>query len=130
LTGSKGKSAGAGQSLEDQAALLLLGLGEEGGTGGVLEDLLDTISRPGRALEVLVGANLLRDGGTLLLGHGLLLVLGQLLNGLGVVPQVPLAANQDDGEALAKVENLRDPLLLDILQGIWVVYGEAHEDHM
>jgi hypothetical protein len=34
----------------------------------------------------------------------------QLLNGLGVVAQILLAANQDNGEALAEVENLGNPL--------------------
>ena len=96
----------------------------------MLKDLLDTIPRPGGALKVLVGSNLLCDGCSLIQGHGLLLVLGQLLNGLRVVPQVLLATDENDGEALAKVEYLRDPLLLDVLQGVWVVYGEAHEDHM
>jgi hypothetical protein len=34
----------------------------------------------------------------------------QLLNGLGVVAQILLTANQDNGEALAEVENLGNPL--------------------
>lgn len=34
----------------------------------------------------------------------------QLLNGLGVVAQILLTANQDDGKALAEVENLGNPL--------------------
>jgi hypothetical protein len=34
----------------------------------------------------------------------------QLLDGLGVVTQILLAANQDNGEALAEVENLGNPL--------------------
>ena len=114
--------------LEDEATLLLLARGEEGGTGGVLKDLLDTVSRPGGALKVFVGADLLRDSVTLLLGHGLLLVLGELLDGLLVVSQIPLAADEDDGQSLAEVQDLGNPLLLDVLQRVWVVYGEAHQD--
>lgn len=34
----------------------------------------------------------------------------QLLNGLGVMAQILLATNQDNGEALAEVENLGNPL--------------------
>lgn len=34
----------------------------------------------------------------------------QLLNGLGVVAQILLATNQDNGKALAEMENLGNPL--------------------
>jgi hypothetical protein len=48
---------------------------------------------------------------TYLLGRdGLLARLAKLLNSLVVVAQILLAANQNDGEALAEVKNLRDPL--------------------
>lgn len=48
---------------------------------------------------------------TYLLGrHRLLGGLVQFFNGLGVVTQIFLAADQDDGKALAKVQNLGDPL--------------------
>ena len=51
---------------------------------------------------------------TYLLGSdGALGGLVQLLNGLGVVTQILLATNQDNGEALAEVENLGDPLKKD-----------------
>jgi hypothetical protein len=46
--------------LQDQALLrLLLFPGEQGGPRGVLEYLSDTLVRLGRALEVLLGADLL-----------------------------------------------------------------------
>lgn len=49
--------------------------------------------------------------GTYLLGRDRLLAgLAELLNGLVVVSQILLATNQDDGEALTEVKNLRDPL--------------------
>lgn len=49
--------------LENQALGLLwvAGAGEESSTGGMLENLPDTLVRLSRALEILVGANLLAD---------------------------------------------------------------------
>ena len=46
----------------------------------------------------------------LLGGDRLLARLAELLNGLLVVAKILLASDQDDGEALAEVKNLRDPL--------------------
>jgi hypothetical protein len=52
-------------SLQDRALALLAGLAladlQEGSTGSGLEDLTDTLVGTGRALEVLVGTNLLAD---------------------------------------------------------------------
>ena len=48
---------------------------------------------------------------TYLLGaDGLLACLAELLNGLVVVTQILLAADQDDGKSLAEMEDLRNPL--------------------
>lgn len=47
-------------------AALAAAAGEKSGACGVLKDLADTLVGPGRALEVLVGANLLADLLTLL----------------------------------------------------------------
>jgi hypothetical protein len=47
----------------------------------------------------------------LLRADGLLGSLVELLDGLGVVAQILLTANQDDRETLAKVQNLGNPLL-------------------
>jgi hypothetical protein len=47
----------------------------------------------------------------LLRRDGLLAGLAELFNGLGVVSQILLAANQDDGKTLAEVKNLGNPLL-------------------
>jgi hypothetical protein len=46
----------------------------------------------------------------LLRGDGLLAGLSELLDGLLVVSQILLAADEDDRETLAEVQNLRDPL--------------------
>lgn len=48
---------------------------------------------------------------TYLLGaNGLLACLAELLNGLVVVTQILLAADEDDGKALAEMQDLRNPL--------------------
>lgn len=52
-------------SLQDKALLvaaLAAGAGHEGGTSGVLKDLTDTVAGSGRALQVLVGSDLLSNG--------------------------------------------------------------------
>ena len=41
---------------------LSLASAEEGGACGILEDLTDTLTRLGRAFEVVLGPNLLRHG--------------------------------------------------------------------
>lgn len=48
-------------SLQDQALLLLLLPGEQGGAGGMLEDLAHALVRLGRALEVFLSTDLLAD---------------------------------------------------------------------
>jgi hypothetical protein len=51
------------------------------------------------------------EGKTYLLrGDRLLRGLGELLDSLGVVTQILLAADEDDGKALAEVENFGNPL--------------------
>ena len=50
----------------------------------------------------------------LLRRDGLLGGLGEFFNGLGVVTKIHLAANKDDGKALAEVKNLGDPLQTSI----------------
>jgi hypothetical protein len=87
----------------------------------------------------------------LLVGDGLLRRLVQLLDRLGVKPQILLAANKDDGQTRAEVQNLGDPLstqrvsaynhesatrgvmmlsylLLYVVKRVWRVDGEADED--
>lgn len=145
--------------LQDQALVLLAAAFplQQGGAGGVLKHLPDALVGLGRALEVLVCADLLADLLTLcdklrsamgskslarrgrgvaaaaeprlraeteiirqgmamapsthlLRGDRLLAGLAELLDGLVVVAQILLAADEDDGETLAKVKNLGNPL--------------------
>ncbi len=69
-----------------------------------------TYLREGRALDVLYGPELLRQLLSDLQGERLLLVLGQLLYGGCVVPQVDLSPDQQEGGLLAVVGDLGDPL--------------------
>ena len=50
-----------GDSLQDDALLLLLPPREQRSTGGMLENLADTLVGLGGALEVLLGTDLLAD---------------------------------------------------------------------
>jgi len=125
-------------SLQDQALLLLAATfpGKQGGACGVLEHFPHALVCLGRALQVLGCADLLADIlglGTssaytlvwhlhfvvcfnmgscayLFRGDGLLRCLVQLLNGLLVVSQILLAADEDDGQAGAEVQDLGNPL--------------------
>lgn len=118
-------------SLQDRAALLLAPalLDHEGGTGSVLKDLLDTFLGLGRAFQVLESTNLLGNSLTLISSDGALGSTLELLNGLGVVSQIGLAADKDDRHTLAEVEDLRDPLLLHVVQGIGRINAEANENN-
>jgi len=84
----------------------------------------------GRALQVPLGADNLLDGITLSLGDRFLRCFGELLNSLLVMTKILLASNQDDGQSVAEMKNLGYPLLLDVLEGIRGVNGEANQDDM
>lgn len=57
--------------------------------------------------------------------NGLLARLTELLLNLGVVSQILLATDEDDGETLAEVKNFRDPLLIgeSTCQSAYLAYG-------
>lgn len=113
-------------SLEDEAlGLLPLLSGGESGTSGVLEDFPDTLVGLGRALDVLLGTNLVLDLSCLRLGQyaGCFWLMGaacahlllgdrslrglvEFLDGLGIVSKILLATNKDDGKTLAEVKDL------------------------
>ena len=92
------------------AAAAALGLGQQGGTGGTLKDLADTLTSLGRALQVVAGLDVASNLGTTLRGDGSLVAPPQLLDGALVVAQILFAGNQQDGESTTKVLNLREPL--------------------
>jgi hypothetical protein len=104
--------------------------GEQSSARSMLEDLTHTVTALGRTLKVLVGTNLLANLLTLLGRNGLLARLTELLLNLGVVSQILLATDEDDGETLAEVKNFRDPLLLDVVERIGRVDSEADQDNV
>ena len=121
------------QCLENQArvaAALTLLLLLQRSPGGDLEDVTNTLSSASRALNVATSTDLAGDLATLLGGDRGLRGAAEHLDGSGVVTQVDLAANQDDGNAAAVVKGLCVPLLLDVLQGIRGVNREADEQHV
>ena len=123
-------------SLQDLAlGFLVYLLGQESSTSGGLEDFADTLIGSSRALQVLVGPDLLANFLTLernrsvsypscldrskskkflvtylLWSNGFLGSLVQLLDSSGVVSKILLAANKDDRMAGAEMKNLGDPL--------------------
>lgn len=66
----------------------------------------------------------------LLRRHGSLARPPQLVDRLGVIPEVLLAADEDDRQARAEVEDFGDPLLLDVVERVGRVDGEADEDNV
>ena len=114
----------------DAARLLLRALApaEESGAGRVLEHLPNSLPSSSRALEVLLGANLLCHSHALRVSesephpassaavtyllrcHWPLVRLPQLINHPRIASEILLAGDQDYREAGAEVHNLRDPL--------------------
>jgi len=104
--GERGLGSSPKRHLENQTLVLLAAApaaGEQSGARSVLEHLADALVCLGGALEVLVGADLLADFLTLFRGYGLLAGLTQLFNRLGVVAEILLATDKNDGQTLAEV---------------------------
>ena len=114
--------------------LAALGAREQSGTGSVLEHFTDTLTRLGRTLEIVLGADLLGYrhtlhrrteeahersakwwnkawNGTYLFGCDRALVrLTKLLDNAGVPPEILLAAYENDRQTSAEVHDLGNPL--------------------
>jgi len=120
--------------LHEDALVVLVGWSHpsdgEGGPGRVLEHLLHAFACPGRALEIFVGVDLLGDSVSFFRGNGLLVCLAELLDRLGIVTQILFAANEEDGETSAEVQDLSNPLLLNVIKRVRCVDGEADQDDM
>jgi len=96
----------------------------------MLENFTNALVGFGRALEILVGADLLSDFLSLFRGNRLLAGLVKFFNSLLVVAEILLTTDENDGQALAEVKNLRDPLLLDVVERVGRVDSETDEDYM
>lgn len=86
---------------------------------GSLENLPDTFPSLGTAFDITLSANLLRDSKTLGALDGTLVHTGQVLVRLGVLPEIFLAGDKNNGEALAEVEDFRDPLRRMLARTPW-----------
>lgn len=121
--------------LEDDTLVLLLSssgslssssnLGSQSLPGSSLEDITNSLSGSSGALDVSTSTDLLSNGLSLSLSDGPLAGLLQLLDGSGILSEILLATDKDDGEVGAEVKDLRDPLLLDVIKRIRRVDREA-----
>ena len=82
----------------------------QGMPGSGLEDLPDSLASLGTALDVALCANLLRDSETVGPRDRSLVHPRQILDRLAVISEILLARDENDGQALAKVQHFRDPL--------------------
>ena len=77
----------------------------------LVKDALEVPLRQGRALEVLVRLNLLGAHERLVVRDGLHPLLAQRLERVGVLPEVELGADEDDGDVGCVVVDLGVPLI-------------------
>jgi len=128
---TRGAASESNEPLEnDTFVLLRLAASKERSTSCVLEDLTDALARPGGALEVVFGADLLRNGHALLRSDGPLRRLPELVNHSWITAQIFLACDKDNRQARAEVHDLRDPLFLDVVQRVRGVDSEANKNDM
>ena len=86
------------------------------GTDGFVKDVLEALLGEGRALDVLDGAELPGQPLALLAGDRPLLLPLELLEHLGVVPEIDLRADDEARDAGTVVVDLGEPLLLHVLK--------------
>ena len=89
----------------------------KGGPGSSIEDLANFLV-PGGALVEGKGVDLLSHGASLLKLHRLLLHFSEFLDGVWVVAEVLLVADEDDGDVGAELLRLWRPLLWNVLQRV------------
>jgi len=118
--------------LQDKAVttILLLLVLEESRTSGILEYFTDTFARLGRTFEIVLCTNLLCDSHALLGSHGSLIRLSQLVDNTRVTSKILLASNENDGQTSTEMHDLRDPLLLNVVERVGRVDCKAYEDNM
>jgi len=116
--------------LQEHAAFLLLADRDERSAGGILEDFPNAFACTSRALEIVSCADLLGDCLALLGSDRALGRPTEVVEGLGVPPEILLASDEDNRQAGAKVHHFRDPLFLDVFQRVGTIDGEADEDNV
>lgn len=111
------------------AALLLVDR-QEGGPRGSFKDVVNAIARQRRTFEVFPRAYHVLHVVPLLRRRKLQTLLTHFLLGEGVVTEILLQANEDDGHAWTSFPGLLGPLVLDVLEGVGRVDGEADQNHV
>jgi len=96
----------------------------------VLEDFADAIAGLCRTLYVLNGADAFADFFALFGSDRLLGGFAKLFDGALVEAEILLAANENNRKARAEVQDLGDPLFLNIVKRIWRIDGEADQNDM
>src|SRR3989338_2074284 len=102
----EGKKKNEKTSLQEEAAPLLLWLGEENGLDGLIEDSLEALAGLGGALHVFDGLDLLGELDAHFGVHGLSVLAGKLLADDRVVAGTELGADQDLRNVRAEVDDL------------------------
>ena len=97
--------------------------GFDGEFGGCLEQVVYLVAPLGGCLHVEVGLQLLTDAVTLFLAD-------QVGVALLLLPEVQLAAHQDEGGALHEVVQLALPLVLAVVQTLRLGQVETHQCHV
>ena len=89
-------------------------VGADDGLEGLVEDCFEPLAGEGGALEVLEGADLVGHGLALLLGDGRLVLAGEVVDGLLVLSEIDLGADEDDGGVGAVVLDFAVPSVGDV----------------
>lgn len=92
------------------AASLALLKGQQGGASGGLEDIVDALAAQTGAFEVFPGSNFLGGGIALLVCDKAHRLLSHFLNRYGILAEILLQSDEDDGDAFAESSNLFHPL--------------------
>lgn len=116
------------KKLEQIAAMLLLLFHLQSSPSGILENFPHPLLAFGRAFEISESVDFFGHGAPILGLDGFLFHLLQLVNRVGVVAQILLVPDQNDGHIGAEVFHFGRPFLRDILEGIGRVDRKAHED--
>jgi len=103
---------------------------EESCSGSVLEDFPDTLTRPGRAFQIMLSTDLLRNCHTFFRGYGPLTCLPEFINDSWIATKILLATDENDGQASAEMHDLGNPLLLHVVKRVGGIDGEADKNDM
>jgi hypothetical protein len=97
-------------------------------TDSLVKDALQVSLGQGRALKVLVGADFLGANKRLLVRHRLHALLAQGLESSGVLTEIELGADKDDGNVGGVMFDLGMPLCLDVVERRRADDGKADQE--